>query len=72
MIIMPAAFCNTCSKLVPLNRKNIKKVTCECGSNDLSAVAGKWNEQKEGWDYFDRKGEFRVFVPFNISILKND
>ncbi len=61
--IMPAAFCNTCSSIVPLKGKNIKKATCECGSSDLSAVAGKWNDEKRGWDYFDRKGVHRLFVP---------
>lgn len=60
---MPAAFCNTCSSLVPLQGKNIKKAVCECGSSDLSAVAGKWNDDKGGWDYFDRKGVFKLHVP---------
>ena len=63
MNIMAAAFCNKCSNLVPLKGKNIRKVTCKCGSNDLSAVAGKWNDDIGGWDYFDRKGDLKIHVP---------
>jgi len=43
-------FCSKCYKLVPSGKK------CVCGNKNLSPVAGKWNEVKEGWDYFDLKG----------------
>lgn len=60
--IMAAAFCNTCFNLVPLNGAYIKKTVCSCGNNNLVAVAGKWNPEKNGWDYFDRKGTFKIYI----------
>lgn len=66
---MASAFCNTCSTLVPLNGVNIRKVICKCGSINLSAVAGKWNEEKGGWDYTDRKGDFKIHIPVDNSKL---
>lgn len=62
--IMPAAICNDCSTLIPLKvGEHIRKKFCECGSNNLSAVAGKWNDEQVGFDYFDRKGDLRLHVP---------
>jgi len=45
----------------------IKDKRCVCGSNDLSAVGGRWNDFKKGWDYYDRKGNFKKFVPQDIK-----
>jgi len=67
---MPVAICNNCEALVPyLNRRGVylKDVRCKCGSGNLSAVGGRWNEHKCGWDYYDRSGDFRKHVPQEIK-----
>lgn len=64
---MPTAICNTCEELIPLKGSDhFKNMVCSCGSKDLSAVAGKWNEEKSGWDYFNRKGDLKKFVEVKI------
>jgi len=68
--IMPVAICNICETLVPYFNKRgamIKDSRCKCGSNDLSAVGGRWNDVKCGWDYYDRRGNFKKFVPQDIK-----
>jgi len=53
------AYCPNCVKLVPLNGLKLKEGVCfGCGNNKLSPVAGKWNEEKQGWDYFSLTGKF--------------
>ncbi len=58
---MATVYCNTCSKISPY-KGIIKNAVCSCGSKDLSAVAGRWNDQKAGWDYYDRQGGFVGFM----------
>lgn len=62
---MRSAVCNKCGELVPY-KGALNRQSCQCGSTDLSAVHGiiqfADNEYK-GVNYYDRKGELRMFVP---------
>ncbi len=63
---MPTAICNTCGELVTWvhrNGQNIKKQRCKCGSQDLTAVAGKYNADFTAFNYYDRRGTIRKHVP---------
>ena len=70
---MPSAICNTCNQFVLYSSRHghrIKDKVCTCGSNDLSAVSGHWNNEKQGWDYTDRKGNHRIFVAVDLNQIK--
>jgi hypothetical protein len=64
---MPSAICNTCSSLVHYRHGHLKKQKCFCGSSDLKAVAGTYDQEGDSWVYTDRKGFIVKNVPRNTQ-----
>jgi hypothetical protein len=62
---MPSAICNTCGSIVGWKpgKGGLKKEVCRCGSNNLKAVAGRWNADFTGFEYYDRHGKMVKIVP---------